>query len=242
MTAQQRGQFCRTAILVIVTGALIPAIVSAQPVIVSIVPDNAAAGIGQTITIQGGQLTPQGVLPTVTFTHRNTGLACDDVLIFPTTTLSTGREVYVRLFQPGGWCDLGPGQYEVVVTNVMGTSNAFGFRIRPKPAAPIPRAVFLPGHPACSVSPGGEWDICVQAYGTDFQGISPMGARFNQANVIFLPEQPVVGTSISTAFGLVHRLKLPSEFVIPGGGWVQLRTTVAGVPSDLSFALAFSIR
>jgi len=203
------------------------------PVIQSIVPETApSAGTGQMITIQGFNLI-QGDLEdtTVTFT-KGKRRVCSDVFLLPSS--STANELYVRIYNPGGPCDIRKGKYNVTVTTLAGgTSNAWGFQVQPKPQAPIPRKVLLAGGPDC---PGSiDYNICVQAYGTDTSGITAVFSQ-NDTEV----SAPLVTTITGGTLGLIHGFKLP-ELTSGETALVQLRTTVDEVDSDLSFALLFTV-
>lgn len=203
------------------------------PVIQSIVPGNApSAGYGQMITIQGFNLI-QGNFDdtTVTFT-KGKRRACSNVFLFEGP--STANELYVRIYNPGGPCDIRNGKYNVTVTTLAGgTSNPWGFQVKPKPQAPIPRKVLLAGDPDC---PGSDdYDICVQAYGTDTSGITAVFSQ-NDTEVSAPPVTTITGGTL----GLIHGFKLP-ELTSGETALVKLRTTVGAVDSDLSFALLFTV-
>ena len=203
------------------------------PVIQSIVPETApSSGIGQMITIQGFNLI-QGDLEgtTVTFTKGKRRF-CSDVFLLPGS--STANELYVRIYNPEGPCDIPKGKYTVTVTTGAGPSNAWRFQVHPKPQAPIPRKVLLAGDPDC---PGSEdYNICVQAYGTDTSNITAVFSQ-NETEVSAL----LVTTRTGGTLGLTHGFKLPELLVSAEIALVQLRTTVDEVDSDLSFALLFTV-
>ncbi len=204
------------------------------PVIEDILPEKgAAAGHGQLITIQGLNLIKNSDLgaTTVTFTSKKTG-DCSDVFIFPSP--STSDELYVRLFNSGGPCDIGKGKYTVTVSTPDGTSNLWPYQVKSKPEAPILRKVLFPGEPGCPEDPP-EIDICVQAYGTDTSHIT---AVFRQEHMKI--SVPLFMTVTSPTFGLVHGFKLP-ELTSGETASVQLFTTVNEVASKLSSPLEFTV-
>jgi hypothetical protein len=203
------------------------------PVIQAIVPETTtSAGYGQMITIQGFNLIQDYISDntTVTFTKKPMKKGCNDVFLFQPP--STANELYVRIFNPGGLCDIGNGKYKVTVTTPAGTSNPWEFQVKTKPEAPIPRKVSFAGDPNCPLST--DYDICVQAYGTDTASIT---AVFSQNGKVV--SAPLIITFSSHPLGLTHGFKLPA---LTSGetALVQLRTTVDGIDSDLSFALLFT--
>jgi hypothetical protein len=203
------------------------------PVIQAILPKTtSSAGYGQMITIQGFNLIQDYIFDntTVTFTKKPMKKGCSDVFLFHPP--STANELYIRIFNPGGLCDIGNGKYTVTVTTPAGTSNPWEFQVKKMPEAPIPRKVSFPGDPNCPLST--DYDICVQAYGTDTASITAVFSQNGKEG-----SAPLIITFSSYAQGLTHGFKLP---VLTSGetALVQLRTTVDGVDSDLSFALLFT--
>jgi hypothetical protein len=204
------------------------------PMIQAIVPEKgSAAGYGQMITIQGSNLIQLGNFAetTVTFTN-NKGDVCSDVFLFQGP--STVNELYVRILQPGGPCDIGKGKYQVTVSTPDGTSNPWEFQVKKKPEAPILRKVSFPGDTDCPAD-SSTYDICVQAYGTDTSNIT---AVFRQNGMKVLA--PLISTISSATLGLTHGFKLP-ELTSGENALVQLGTTVNGVDSKLSLPLLFTV-
>jgi hypothetical protein len=224
----------------LILGAAIMAVLNAEPlmgqepVIQAIVPESgSAAGEGQMITVQGFNLIQPDNFAgtTVTFTNKK-GDACSDMFLFGGP--STDNELYVRILDPGGPCDIGKGKYKVTVSTPDGTSNPWNFQVKKKPEAPILRKVSFPGDPGCPADVS-DYDICVQAYGTDTSHIT---AVFKQNHVKI--SVPLVATLTSPTLGLTHGFKLPA---LTSGktAFVQLATTVNGVDSKLSSPLLFTV-
>ncbi len=205
-----------------------------EPVIQAILPENgAAAGYGQMITIQGFNLIQLGNFAgtTVAFTNKK-GDVCSDVFLYQAP--STANELYVRILNPAGPCDIGKGKYKVTVSTPDGTSDPWDFQVKKKPEAPILRKVLFPGDLGCPAD-SSDYDICVQAYGTDTSHIT---AVFRQDRMKI--SAPLITTIASPAMGLTHGFKLP-ELTSGETALVQLGTTVNEVDSKLSAPLLFTV-
>ena len=210
-----------------------PGAATAQaPVVRAFVPDSAAAGAGQMIVIQGSNLSPA----TVTFTPKEWGTPCSDFIVSGTST-----EVYVRLTNALSTpiCTVAPGKYRVTVSTPVGASNEAGFVIKEKPAAPKPRSLCALTIPLLACSPltsaGVGAGIGVLSYGVDVPP-STATAVFSQGSTVI----EVSPLYTITTIGIVHAFVVPSGLV-SGTALIQMRTTVAGVSSDNSFALKLTI-
>ncbi len=215
-----------------------------QPIIRSIVPDTAAAGLGQMVTIQGSDVFVRGST-TVTFTPRDGGDPSSCVFLFAPP--SNTNEIYVRLgfFQeifpvPPG-CDIVPfglptGKYSVRVTTSVGTSNELNFQVKEKPASPVPRRLiaFEIGGPTITTAQAGA-TIGILAYGIDtLRAVAVFSQGSNQFSTRAL------GGFSGPNLGLASLVTVPLG-LSPGPALVQVRTRVNGVRSDLSFALRLTI-
>lgn len=226
----------------VVVCVLSPSPVAGQPIITTIVPDSAAAGFGQLVTIQGFNLLVPGST-TVTLTPQGGGpsITCAFVFVSP----SSANEIYVRFHIafgfPGGPCTVSPGKYEISVTTTAGVSNPVKFQIKGKPATPVPRRLCnfsLPGCPTITSASVGS-QIGIPAYGTDTVLAT---AVFVQGST----EIPVLLNfgADSPALGEVSVFTVPSG-LSPGTALVRLRTAVSTgappIPSDLSHALVLVV-
>lgn len=209
------------------------------PIIRSIVPANAAAGSGQMITIQGSDVFVLGST-TVTFTPKDGGAPFSCAFAF--SNPSNSSELYVRLkfapLNPGCTVpsNIAPGNYEVTVTTSVGGSNKFGFQVREKPAAPLPRRLIslASGQPTITTAKVGT-TIGILAYGIDTSGAV---AVFSQGSNQFVAV--ALGGKSGPNLGLASRNTVPLG-LSPGPTLVQVRARVNGVNSDLSFALKLTI-
>jgi hypothetical protein len=200
------------------------------PIIVAITPGEGAAGFGQLVTIQGfniyNPLNP--TLTQVTFTQ---GGITANAFVF--SSPSNPNEVYVRL--P---FTLTPGRARVRVTTLDDnlTSNAVRFRVRAKPGTPIPRKIIrleFPSNPTItSAAPGDQ--IGIQAYGTDTALVT---AIFRQGATELIA--PLDFGADGRDIGEVSVFTVPG--LSPGPAIVQIRVTVNGANSDLSFPLLLTI-
>jgi hypothetical protein len=177
-------------LLLLSLGVRIAGAQSAPPRLADIVPEHAAAGIGQLITIQGFHLLVPGAT-TVTLTPVFSGSPTTCVSVLPPAP-SGPNELYVRLgvFQspnPAGCSNsipsmIGPGLYRVTVTTPGGTSNAVPLAVFKPPATPIPRRLLKcstsPCSPSTTFMPG---DLLGKSIGRDeigraFRGSSALHA------------------------------------------------------------------
>lgn len=207
------------------------------PVIQSIVPEKGAGGFGQLIAIQGFEFGSGNFEDTtVAFFSHDGSTACSNVFLF--TAPSTPNELYVRLNQDPHACQIPRGMNYVTVTTPQGTSNAIGFGLIPKPAAPVPRQfVFLgEGGPfGCPENSRFDYDFCVEAYGSDTSGLQ---AIVSQRDVEF-PPQPLVVTSSSNGY-MRHAFRFPDGLIFGESAIVQLRIVQRnGRASKPSFGLVF---
>lgn len=232
----RRFQVLRVLLRLVLVAAVGPILMSqpvaaqpGPPVIRSIVPANAAAGIGQMITIQGSDVFVLGST-TVTFTPKDGGAPFSCAFVF--SSPSNSSELYVRL-DPS---KIAPGKYEVTVTTSVGGSNKLGFQVREKPAAPLPRRLISLafGQPTITTAKAGTI-IGILAYGIDTSGAV---AVFSQGSNQFVAG--ALGGKSGPNLGLASRNIVPLG-LSPGPTLVQVRTRVNGVNSDLSFALKLTI-
>ncbi len=147
------------------------AVAIAQPVINNIVPTSAAAGPGQTITMQGFGLAPANN-PVLTFQPLSGGAA-------PTCFTSssfTDNELYFNLnvSTPTVPCLVPSGSYFVTVTTAQGTSAPFPFTVTDTVGVPLVKTILR--------NVGGFPQVVTQARGADQiivygDGISGVGAK-----------------------------------------------------------------
>lgn len=248
----RRFQGLRVLLRLVLVAAVGPILMSqpvaaqpGPPIIRSIVPDTAAAGLGQMITIQGSDVFVMGST-TVTFTPRDGGDPSSCVFLFAPP--SNINEIYVRLgffvvispAPPG--CDIVPfglptGKYGVRVTTSVGTSNELNFQVKEKPAGPVPRRLISPfefGQPTITTAQAGT-TIGILAYGID---TSRAVAVFSQGSNQFFTR--ALGGTTGPNFGIASLITVPLG-LSPGPALVQVRTRVNGVRSEFSFALKLTI-
>lgn len=223
------------AMLALGLGTLPPAsgqIMGDEPTIVSLVPTEAA--LGQVFTIQGFNLFDPAhpELTEVRLTEKATGKT---ITTQPLAGPTSAEAVYVRF--PTG---LPLGTWMVRVAILGGaTSNQVGLQLKSKPGTPIPRAVLDPQTllPITQVRRGQT--VAIQAYGVDLVP-GNLVAVWSQSGV--LPKQASDDQPKGDPIhGIASQFVMPADLAVAIPALVQLKLTIAGVASNLSFALRVQV-
>ncbi len=205
-----------------------------EPTIVSVVPGEAAPG--QVFTVQCfACLDPaHPELTEVRLTEALTG----KTVVTQVLTGPTSREfLYVQV--PAG---LAGGTWKVRIKTLddqLVSDDPWGLRIRSKPGTPIPTGVIditFGGAHLTEVRRGQI--VGIPAYGLTTDSNSVL-AQWIQLLAEPRPD-PIIALSSSPALGMVALAVVPNDLQL-GTALVQLRVRIAGVNSDLSFALRVQV-
>jgi IPT/TIG domain len=189
--------------------------VSAQPVIRKVIPESAAAGLGQLITVQGFGLA-LALNPVVNFqpTAGGATIHCS----FPIPAASNDNELYLRLVVTGtGSCQLPVGSYLMSIQTSQGTSQTHSFAVTVNLASPMER--FIQSSAGTQITQAKSGDLIrVFGYGIDLANAKVV---FSQgANVVI-----VNGTGNVGLAGVAAAATIPAGFT-PGPILVQLRGVI----------------
>lgn len=227
------ARFIATLLLAILVLSLISqpaaALGGKKPVIRSIVPYSAAAGIGQMVTIQGFNIYTQShpSLTVVTVTQKNVPYSA-----FLVQGPSNDNEIYVRL--PDA---LAAGSSKITIQTLDDNlvSAPFALAISAKPQPPVLRKmVSLDDYSTITQASPGE-DVGIQCFGTDTAGGT---AVFTQgATSVSVPLENTISFGL---IGMVSVYTVPASFV-PGAALVQIKLTTAHGTGKLSFGLLFTV-
>ncbi|MBM3734441.1 MAG: hypothetical protein FJW39_01530 [Acidobacteria bacterium] len=197
---------------------------SAQPVVMNVVPETAASGFGQLITIQGSGLAPSNN-PKLTMVNDATGQA--STCPFTLNPAGTDHEMYVRL--ASGGCILAAGKYYGYVEGANGTSEKFEFNVAAKPQRPIARSLCVNMFNGCQAN-ASAWHggtITVFGYGVDATNAI---VEFRKGNMVIQVASTLVHIS---AQGVGIGAIVPSALGV-GPVMVGLRSKVGTAQSTLS--------
>jgi len=151
---------------------------------------------------------------------------------------SSGEMIYARA--PAG---LAGGTWHVRIRILGGsTSGPVGLRLRSKPGTPVPMGITDPANPTVHLTQVRRGQtVGIPAYGliTDFNGIVAVWTQAIQLLAEPRPD-PVVGLTMNPTLGTVAHAMVPTVLK-PGAALVQLKLTISGVASDLSYALRVQV-
>lgn len=188
-------------------------IASAQPLIRKVIPESAAAGFGQLVTIQGFGLALSGG-PVVHFQPVLGGATINCSFNLPFA--STDNELYIRLAVNAG-CTLPVGTYLMSVQTSQGTSPNFSFTVTVNVASPMAR--FIQNAAGAQITQAKTGDsIRVFGYGIDSTNakvVFSQGGNSVAVNAVGNIGLPGVG-AVAT---------IPAGFT-PGTVLVQLRALI----------------
>jgi hypothetical protein len=199
-----------------------------QPVIKAVVPETAAAGSGQLVTVQGFGLQLANN-PVAKFQPALGGatITCS----FNIPVVSNANELYLRLSVVNN-CQLPVGSYIMRVESSQGASPGYAFDVKLNPATPIVRSITNPSLLPITQAKAGD-SIIVFGYGIDLTG----------AKVVFsqgFSSVTVNATGIAAASGVGAKVTVPAGFT-NGTVLVQLEARVGPLTNSPSNAQKLQI-